>query len=94
MLVGGTLFCGNGVNINGSYTDQGGNELNGQCPPACPGDANGDTRVDGGDIAVTLARWGACVDEECYSDFNGDGTVDGADLGILLTAYGGCFDAP
>jgi hypothetical protein len=50
--------------------------------------------VDGGDIAVTLARWGACVDEECYSDFNGDGTVDGADLGILLTAYGGCFDAP
>ena len=29
--VGGTVFCGNGVNINGSWTDLGGNTQNGSC---------------------------------------------------------------
>jgi parallel beta-helix repeat protein len=88
--VGGTTFCGNGVNINGAWTDLGGNELNGQCPPYCPGDASGNAVVDGADIGLTISRWGICEGDSCYSDFNGDGIVNGADLGDVLSNWGRC----
>jgi hypothetical protein len=88
--VGGTTFCGNGVNVNGSWTDLGGNSFGGQCPPFCPGDASGDTYVNGEDIGLTIARWGPCDGDSCYSDFNGDGVVNGADLGEVLSHWGRC----
>ena len=31
LSVSGTLFCGNGVNLNGSWTDLGGNDFQGAC---------------------------------------------------------------
>jgi hypothetical protein len=31
MRLGGTLFCGNGVNINGAWTNLGGNVFQGAC---------------------------------------------------------------
>jgi hypothetical protein len=86
----GTLFCGNGVNINGSWSNLGGNELNGQCAPFCFGDANGDTYVDAEDIAEVLADWGGCTDADCYSDFDGDGVVGAADLTYVLSQWGRC----
>jgi hypothetical protein len=88
--VGGTVFCGNGVNINGAWTDLGGNTQNGQCPPYCPGDASGNAIVDGADLGLTISRWGPCQGDACYSDFNGDGVVNGADLGEVLSHWGHC----
>ena len=88
--VGGTTFCGNGVNINGAWTDLGGNELNGQCPPYCIGDGSGNAIVDGLDLGLTLSRWGVCEGDTCYSDFNGDGIINGADLGEVLSHWGRC----
>jgi hypothetical protein len=87
---GGTTFCGNGVNINGAWTDLGGNELNGQCPPYCIGDGSGNAIVDGLDLGLTLSRWGVCEGDACYSDFNGDGIINGADLGEVLSHWGRC----
>ncbi|NBP52483.1 MAG: hypothetical protein EBU70_15120, partial [Actinobacteria bacterium] len=46
---------------------------------ACPGDFDGGGLVDGADLGVLLAQWGACPG--CQPDLNGDGIVDGADLG-------------
>ncbi len=90
LSVGSTLFCGNGVNINGTWTNGGGNQLDGQCAPFCPGDSNGDTFIDARDIAEILADWGACTGSPCYSDFNGNGIVNGADLAYALSGWGRC----
>jgi predicted outer membrane repeat protein len=88
--VGGTTFCGNGVNLNGAWQDLGGNQLNGQCPPYCLGDASGNATVDGADLGLTISRWGPCEGDACYSDFNNDGVVNGADLGEVLSHWGNC----
>lgn len=57
----------------------------------CPADFNGDGLVDGADLNLLLASWGACpVDEPCPADINHDGVVDGADLNSLLGAWGLC----
>ena len=56
--------------------------------PACPGDFDGGGLVDGADLGVLLAQWGACPG--CQPDLNGDGIVDGADLGVLLAGWGAC----
>ena len=55
------------------------------CQAACPGDFNGDRKVDGGDLGYLLGAWGTAT-----GDLNGDGTTDGADLGALLGAWGNC----
>ena len=58
-------------------------EGDGTCaPPAAPGDFNDDGVVDGNDLGIMLADWGACVG--CPTDMNDDGAVDGNDLGQLL----------
>lgn len=58
---------------------------------AIPGDVNGDGVVDGADLGLLLAAWGACPapPQGCPEDLNGDGVVDGADLGLLLAAWTG-----
>jgi len=48
-----------------------------------PMDLNGDCAVNGSDLGVLLASWGA-TDFDPRCDFNGDGMVDGNDLGTLL----------
>lgn len=49
-------------------------------------DLNGDDRVDGADLGIMLAYWGATGTD---GDLNRDGTVDGGDLGLLLAAWTG-----
>lgn len=50
-----------------------------------PSDLNHDGVVNGADLGMLLAAWGAC--SGCAADLNGSGSVDGADLGMLLTAF-------
>lgn len=59
------------------------------CEPAtvaCPADRNGDGKVDGADLAILLASWGAGTS----GDINGDGLTNAADLSILLASWGLC----
>ena len=71
-------------NITGSWTDLGGNTI---CD--CVGDLTLDGFVNGADLGILLASWGACTGS-CASDLNRDGVVNGADLGVLLAAWGAC----
>ena len=57
--------------------------------PGCPGDLDGNGRVDGEDLTRLLGVWGACG-EACPEDLDGDGSADGADLAILLGFWGPC----
>lgn len=54
-------------------------------PMANDPDLNGDAVVDGADLALVLAAWGAASSP---ADLNDDGVVDGADLAIVLAAWG------
>ena len=49
-------------------------------------DLDGDGSVDGIDLAILLAAWGASGH---LADINGDGTVDGADLAVLIAGWTG-----
>ena len=84
-----TTVCGNSSpgQINGNWTDNGGNVVADECPPDCLGDLDGDGVVGGGDLGLLLAAWGT---DDPEADLNGDGTVSGADLGLLLSYWGGC----
>lgn len=48
-------------------------------------DLDGNGTVDGADLGLLLAEWGAV---ESIGDLNCDGVVDGADLGSLLAQWG------
>ncbi|HMN96585.1 MAG TPA: DNRLRE domain-containing protein [Phycisphaerales bacterium] len=53
-------------------------------PPVClPADLDCDGAVDGADLGLLLAGWGA----PGPADLDGSGTVDGGDLGLLLAAW-------
>jgi hypothetical protein len=82
----GTNACDNTPrpNITGNWTDLGGNTI---CD--CVGDLTLDGFVNGADLGILLASWGACTGS-CASDLNRDGVVNGADLGVLLAAWGVC----
>jgi hypothetical protein len=57
--------------------------------PAISGDANGDGKVDVGDLGILAANYGLTADATwAKGDFNGDGAVDVGDLGILAANYG------
>ena len=51
--------------------------------PSVPGDLNGDSHVDGADLALLLSGWGTSA-----GDVDGNGTTDGADLTILSANWG------
>jgi hypothetical protein len=54
-----------------------------------PGDANGDNKVDVGDLGILAANYGTTADATwAMGDFNGDMKVDVGDLGILAANYG------
>jgi len=57
-------------------------------PPACPGDTNGDNLVNGADLSVLLAGFGAAVPPGSHGDLNGDALINGADLSVLLSTFG------
>lgn len=57
----------------------------------CPGDANGDGRVDFADLNIVLGAFGSMTGQAGYvasADFNGDGRIDFADLNVVLSAFG------
>jgi hypothetical protein len=53
-----------------------------------PGDANGDGKVDVGDLGILAANYGGTDKRWSQGDFNGDDKVDVGDLGILAANYG------
>jgi archaellum component FlaF (FlaF/FlaG flagellin family) len=53
-----------------------------------PGDANGDSMVDVGDLGILAANYGGSDKTWAQGDFNGDKLVDVGDLGILAAHYG------
>ena len=55
-------------------------------PPANPADLDGNGVVNGADLGLMLAGWGACGNP-CPGDLDGNGAVNGADLGLLLAAW-------
>lgn len=57
----------------------------------CPGDTNGDGRVDLADLAALLAAFGTAEGDEDYNgdaDFDFNGRIDLADLATLLARFG------
>lgn len=60
-----------------------------QPPPIpCPGDLNGDARVDLGDLSILLVHFGTGGATYADGDLNGDGAVDLSDLSGLLVLFG------
>jgi hypothetical protein len=57
-------------------------------PTRIPGDANGDSMVDVGDLGILAANYGGSNKSWQQGDFNSDGLVDVGDLGILAANYG------
>jgi hypothetical protein len=82
-----TLVCGNTLDqINGDYTDGGGNTIADECPGGCP-DITGDGIVDVGDLLAVIDQWGS---NDSPADINGDGIVDVADLLAVISSWGPC----
>ena len=98
-----TTVCGNTPDqIDGDYTDLGGNcileecgdDLNGNgipdtCEP-CLGDITGNGVVDASDLGLLIAAWNTDGSSGEGFDINGDGVVNAADLGLLIGAWGPC----
>ncbi|HMN96338.1 MAG TPA: IPT/TIG domain-containing protein [Phycisphaerales bacterium] len=62
--------------------------LGSACAGACiPEDLDASGAVDGADLGLLLANWGA-AGARGPADLDGDGEVDAADLGLLLAAWG------
>ena len=53
----------------------------------CPGDINGDGKVDAADLGLLISAWNT---SDPAADYNEDGMVDAADLGLLISAWGNC----
>lgn len=57
-------------------------------PPPCPGDLDGNMKVDTADLAYFLVFFGVQVDPGTQGDINGDGIDNTFDLAILLSHFG------
>ena len=55
----------------------------------CSADLDGNSIVDGGDLAILLGTWQGT---NTANDLDGNGIVDGGDLSILLALWGNCGD--
>ena len=55
----------------------------------CTADLDGNSIVDGGDLAILLGTWQGT---NTANDLDGNGIVDGGDLSILLALWGNCSD--
>jgi len=58
------------------------------------GDANGDSKVNGTDLAILAERFGKTVPRMSTGDFNGDGLVNGIDLALLSQNFGYSASSP
>ena len=69
--------------------------LEGDLPPAIPGDINGDGLVGSADLDVVRAFWGQVVapGDVGSGDLTGDGTVDSADLDVIRANWGATASA-
>jgi hypothetical protein len=68
-------------------SDENGNGIPDECE--CPGDLDGDGRVDLSDLAQLLSNYGTTSGASyADGDLDGDGDVDLADLAALLAVYG------
>ena len=84
-ILSDTIVCGNvSDQIYGSWTDDGGNIVENECP-ACPGDATGDYVVDVNDVLYLISAWDT---PDPNADFDEDGLVDADDVLILLSNFG------
>ena len=82
-----TTVCGNTTDqIDGDWTDNGGNTVADECPDDCTGDFddNGEVSVD--DLLALLAAYQTNADGDC----DGDGDTDVDDLLLLISAWGVC----
>jgi hypothetical protein len=71
----------------GGATGGGSGSLFVNCTQSCTGDLNTDGVVDGNDLGLMLAAWGAVGGP---TDLDNDGVTDGNDLGQLLARWGSC----
>jgi hypothetical protein len=91
-----TVFCNTPSDIDGPWTDHGGNCMTYDCdgcvPPqeTCDADLDGDGEVKVADLLLLIGAWGACPAETCDADLDGDGEVKVADLLLLIGAWGAC----
>ncbi len=84
-----STVCGNLPDqIDGIYTDGGGNLVAEECPACTSGDLDGDGVVGPMDLAILLGSWGPCAG--CPADVDDDGQVDAFDLATLLSVWGPC----
>jgi hypothetical protein len=59
-------------------------------PPPVPGDANGDGKIDGGDLAIWQRNYdplGLAQNTFAMGDFNEDGKIDGGDIALWQQNY-------
>jgi alpha-tubulin suppressor-like RCC1 family protein len=85
VIADGTTICLNAPrNISGPYLIEGDATV---CD--CLADLTLDNLVNGGDLGVVLASWGA-VSPSGVGDANHDGLVNGADLALVLASWGSC----
>ena len=82
-----TVVCSNTPDqINGGYTDGGGNTIEDECPSECP-DINGDGYVNVTDLLAVIDQWGQT---DSPADVTGDGVVDVTDLLEVVGNWGPC----
>ncbi|MCH2136574.1 MAG: hypothetical protein MK101_08330 [Phycisphaerales bacterium] len=72
-----------GHQIDGSWTDLGGNTFDEVCPPDCSADLTEDMQVNVDDLLLLIGCWSAAC-----GDVNGDGATNVDDLLELLNQFG------
>ena len=81
------MVCGNDPDqIDGNWTNNGGNTVSDECPPNCP-DVDGDGFVSVYDLLAVLEAWGTSDPD---ADIDGDGLVGWDDLMAVIYAWGPC----
>jgi hypothetical protein len=87
LILFSTTVCGNTPDqIEGPWTDGGGNTVSDECPPDCP-DVDGDGMVNVNDLLIVIAAWGL---NGPLGDVNQDGIVGVNDLLIVIANWGPC----
>jgi parallel beta-helix repeat protein len=92
ITISGTVVCGNtsGQIHFDDWIDGGDNCVQDSCDDCdevCPGDFDGNGRVDSADLGLLIAAWNT---KALQYDLNEDGAVNAADLGLLIGAWGDC----
>ncbi|MDG2424535.1 MAG: right-handed parallel beta-helix repeat-containing protein [Phycisphaerales bacterium] len=92
MTMATTAVCGNvgyegdTTQISGEYTDDGGNDVEVDCPEDCVGDFDGTGDIGVDDLLTLLAAYQSNGNGDC----DGDGDTDVDDLLILIGVWGPC----